>query len=103
MNSYCSLKIWMYKLPRQDVKKEYATTRSQNLTAIQPDLKINPIFKGCRTAAQYQLFLLPLPKLLNLVDDILRNSKKITCLTTTLPKLLRINYLNERFSKKLPH
>ena len=71
---YLELEKVYYK--KKNVEDEY-NKRSNDYSTIKTNLYISPLIRGEKSKKNYELFLLPLPKLLVLQNQIIENSKKI--------------------------
>lgn len=86
MEKYENIKIWGFLNRSKDPKNEYHR-RFTNVTTIKTNLFINPILRGERQAASYELFVLPIEELLQLADQINQNSRQIERLANSLPDI----------------
>ena len=72
MDKYQSLRIWSYQHPNEALENEYLA-RFRGVTTLKTGLYLNPIKHGQRTLQTYELFLVLLPKILKIQDEIWLN------------------------------
>lgn len=68
MDKYQNLRIWSYQHPNEALENEYLA-RFRDVTTLKTGLYLNPIKHGQRSLQTYELFLVPLPKILRLQDE----------------------------------
>lgn len=83
VNKYQELRIWSFQHNGESVE-EYER-RYNSPATLHTDLKINPIQYGERSSESYELFMVPIPKVLQLDNVVHDNSRKIANLTARLP------------------
>ena len=71
---YLELEKLYYK--RKDIREEYKK-RFNDYSTVKTNLYISPLIRGEKSKNRYELFLVPIPKLLTLQNEIIENSKKI--------------------------
>lgn len=94
MDKYQSLRIWSYQHPNEALENEYLA-RFKGVTTLKTGLYLNPISHGQRSLQTYELFLVPIPKILRIQDEIWRNSHKITNLIKKLPPVAFTQLFNQ--------
>lgn len=72
MDKYQSLRIWSYQHPNEALENEYLA-RFRGVTTLKTGLYLNPTKHGQRTLQTYELFLVLLPKILKIQDEIWLN------------------------------
>lgn len=81
---YKEMSIWEYSNPGKDPKIEYHN-RFDSPSTLKTGLFINPVLRGERQMELFELFLLIMPKMLELQEKIMRSSSKILELRSVLP------------------
>ncbi len=94
MDKYQSLRIWSYQPPNEALENEYLA-RFKGVTTLKTGLYLNPISHGQRSLQTYELFLVPIPKILRIQDEIWRNSHKITNLIKKLSPVAFTQLFNQ--------
>lgn len=96
MEEYQEISIWGYQNSDRDPEEEYYRRYNAPGT-VHTGLTINPIFRGERSEKTFELFLVPIFKVLSLDNVVNDNSKKILKLISDLPGIAA----NQLFSNTL--
>lgn len=96
MEEYQEVSIWGYQNSDRDPEEEYYRRYNAPGT-VHTGLTINPIFRGERSEKTFELFLVPIFKVLSLDNVVNDNSKKILKLISDLPGIAA----NQLFSNTL--